>query len=1018
MSAVSADGGGEPSSPEVAFAPEVQELPAEPDLPGACAESPPSAPAAAASAKMSDEDDAKRSDPGRGAAERGNCSVEQVLRPGPDQHSAAAGVSGAHEEDHIEEDVQFSNPKPSILRKSTRDRLSRHRPSDASHHRRSGRNSRRSSRRRSDISDEKRSEDSCNRSSLTADQYGGVTTTSSHHKAPQRPPRCTFLNQLRRRLAPRCRAMIKNKVFQIVMFANLLIALFLPDLWLVLNVSSYSNLDVLLTCVFLIFIFELIVQVLGHSKSYIGSFYFWMDVLGAASLLLDFQYLPFAAALSSGGNGADTTDNAVILRLARVSKISARAGRFTRLGKFLRFLPGIREGSSNAGTAKVISTKLIAALSMRVSCIVLLLVMLLPLFNLVRYPEQDFGAQSWLQILDKTASTYPARLPAQLKQFDVFHDRLSYYPWRLSATASNTLPPETLKLLPHTYSREAPPNANNAVTVRSGNLECVYNFQGPQQMDSLMNICLMLAVMVLMVIFSVALSTLVTTVVLQPLEKLLLQVRKMASTIFQSVTDMTVTMPEEEDEDHHTEEETKENEDAAVAFGNETDLLERVVRKLAALSEISGPDKQAESEHVQDGDRSYMRGALGVAAGGRRRNRHSNESTAAWRATTMDGNAEASAGVLQAQKAMIESAGLSLDLIESWNLNPLEMDQARNKAAGVYFFGVQNFGVVLNSATIESFLGASEAGYVTPCSYHTWFHALDVAHCVYRLLRLCACEAYLNGIERLALLASAICHDVGHPAFNNAFLIENSHDLALLYNDRSPLESFHCAKMFEIVSEDGCNIFETLTKQQMQDARKICIDAILHTDNTQHFSMIREVQMMYEVNSEVLDASCFTYLEDVSAGYQPSLDAIECFRQPESRHLFVKLLLHLSDVSNSMKPFRTCRIWASQLLDEHFAQGDVEKRLGVPVQPLNDRDTVSREFSQVCFIDFLVAPMLFAVFQVFPPLDPLTEQTISNAKMWHQHWLCDAQPTPTEKESNALSERIAKLDRRLQKLRA
>eukprot|EP00971_Amphidinium_carterae_P110114 2181230-Amphidinium_carterae.2 len=39
------------------------------------------------------------------------------------------------------------------------------------------------------------------------------------------------------------------------------------------------------------------------------------------------------------------------------------------------------------------------------------------------------------------------------------------------------------------------------------------------------------------------------------------------------------------------------------------------------------------------------------------------------------------------------------------------------------------------------------------------------------------------------------------PGVNNQYLIETAHELAIKYNDRSPLENFHCSKLFEILSQ-------------------------------------------------------------------------------------------------------------------------------------------------------------------------------------------------------------------------
>merc|ERR1719226_6813 len=124
--------------------------------------------------------------------------------------------------------------------------------------------------------------------------------------------------------------------------------------------------------------------------------------------------------------------------------------------------------------------------------------------------------------------------------------------------------------------------------------------------------------------------------------------------------------------------------------------------------------------------------------------------------------------------------------------------------------------------------------------------------------------------------------------------------------------------------------------------------------------------MIYEVNSEILDASRDLFNDDPEEF--PTKEAVECFRAPESRKLLVKLMLHMADISNSMKPFRICRIWAWQVLEEFFHQGDQETKMGVPVQALNDREKVNRAFSQVGFIEFLVTPLLFIVSKMMLPM--------------------------------------------------
>lgn len=814
-------------------------------------------------------------------------------------------------------------------------------------------------------------------------------------------------HERRRKMAPYCRQINKNKIFQTVMFVGLLSALFLPDIWILLDRPNNKDLDVILTIVLAMFLFELAVQSIGLSRTYWGSFFFWMDLLGAGSLLLDLSYI----GLLSGGDNGSVSNNVVIMRAARIAKLGARAGRFTRLVKLLRFLPGMREQGTDQGTAKVISSRLITALSTRVSCLIIIMVMVMPMFGMWTYPEQDWSMKSWLDILEKTLVRHPDRFAAQLTQFGKFYQDMDYYPFEVRAKNDpESLPTLVQDDLPWTGLRPKPNRATNFVRHESTSLECDFSFKRPNQVDSLMNVMLLLVVMILMVGFSLVLSNSVSAIVLRPLEKLLAQVRNMASTIFQSVKTMSVTMREEGEESTEEIDEDDEEEDTGNAFGNETQLLEKVVQKLAVLSEITMNKSVVDAETMEglgEGDRAVIHGFQGSSGPAADQSR--------W-AASMDDEAEDAnyESMLSAQKAMVENAGLSLELLNSWNLNPLELDKARNHAAAMYFMGPHNHGISFDAVVMASFLEAAEVGYVKACPYHNWFHAIDVTHCVYRLLHICATEAYLNGSERYALLVSATCHDVGHPGLNNTFLIETSHELALRYNDKSPLENMHCARLFEFASVPKCNIFAGMSKQQFQEVRKICIEAILHTDNAQHFAMIKEVQMIYEVNSEILDASREFFVEDPDEF--PTKEAVECFRQPESRKLLVKLFLHFADISNSTKPFRICRIWAWQVLEEFFLQGDAEKRLSVPVQALNDREKVNRAFSQVGFIEFLVSPLLFVVIKVLPPTEPNAEQMLSNVKTWHQHWLSETKPPPSEAEKKALSERIVKLENRYHEL--
>merc|ERR1740123_157825 len=164
------------------------------------------------------------------------------------------------------------------------------------------------------------------------------------------------------------------------------------------------------------------------------------------------------------------------------------------------------------------------------------------------------------------------------------------------------------------------------------------------------------------------------------------------------------------------------------------------------------------------------------------------------------------------------------------------------------------------------------------------------------------------------LLIAAIGHDLGHWGVNNQFLIDSSHELAVMYNDRSPLENMHCSKLFLIIGDPSTNVFPGVTKEEYSEMRKGIIAAILHTDVTKHNEMVKELNLLYQMNSEAFDS-----------------DAPESATEVLHNHsqLIANSLLHCADIGNPTKPWKVCHRYAHLILDEFFAQGDKEKELGI-----------------------------------------------------------------------------------------
>jgi 3',5'-cyclic-nucleotide phosphodiesterase len=151
------------------------------------------------------------------------------------------------------------------------------------------------------------------------------------------------------------------------------------------------------------------------------------------------------------------------------------------------------------------------------------------------------------------------------------------------------------------------------------------------------------------------------------------------------------------------------------------------------------------------------------------------------------------------------------------------------------------------------FLLASRTAYNEFVKYHNFRHVVDVLQALFHfLVRIGTLPPYptasssistpkspiaelLKPFDALTLLISAIGHDVGHPGVNNAFLVALNAPLAQLYNDRSVLESFHCAAYSQILRRYWPRAFADAAM------RKLMINNILATDMGLHFKYMSDL---------------------------------------------------------------------------------------------------------------------------------------------------------------------------------
>jgi len=350
----------------------------------------------------------------------------------------------------------------------------------------------------------------------------------------------------------------------------------------------------------------------------------------------------------------------------------------------------------------------------------------------------------------------------------------------------------------------------------------------------------------------------------------------------------------------------------------------------------------------------------------------------------------------------LDEIGLVYEVLNSWDFHVLDLTpkQQEQIAAWLLMNNPGSCNYMENNVDMQklrAFIGLISGGYLDN-HFHNFMHAVDVTHTSFRYLTLIQAERIFSMLDQFALLVAAVGHDLGHIGLTNGFLTEVQHELAIRYNDRSPLENLHCSKLFEILAQAPVNIFSGVTQEQFKDIRKNIIDVILHTDITQHPSMVKELELLYEMNSKVFEASTGVTLSEAE---------VEVLSTAENKKLILEMVLHGADISNPTKPWNICYDWAYRVLDEYANQGDQEKKLGIPVQVLNDREKVNRPNSQIGFIEFIIAPWVCAEVKVFPNLSAASEHLETNLNSWERTWIEESNPAEAEKEK--VKERVIKI---------
>ncbi|KAI7848061.1 hypothetical protein BDC45DRAFT_326020 [Circinella umbellata] len=235
------------------------------------------------------------------------------------------------------------------------------------------------------------------------------------------------------------------------------------------------------------------------------------------------------------------------------------------------------------------------------------------------------------------------------------------------------------------------------------------------------------------------------------------------------------------------------------------------------------------------------------------------------------------------------------------------------------------------------------------------------------------CKELLRPIDILALLMASIGHDVGHPGVTNMFMIQSETPLAVLYNDRSVLESYHSMAFFHLLRK---SCFSKLTYVEHNPDwkwfRKMVVHCILATDMGMHDDYVQRIEKQAD----------HWHNHDIDLNNESEKD--------QERLTICGALIKCADIGNCTRPFSVAKRWARILAEEFARQGDLEKELGLNVLPINDRGKVSLGEFQLTFEKAIALKLYKAVAKVIPGMSFCLDFINENIEIWENNQLSDS----------------------------
>jgi 3'5'-cyclic nucleotide phosphodiesterase len=156
-------------------------------------------------------------------------------------------------------------------------------------------------------------------------------------------------------------------------------------------------------------------------------------------------------------------------------------------------------------------------------------------------------------------------------------------------------------------------------------------------------------------------------------------------------------------------------------------------------------------------------------------------------------------------------------------------------------------------------------------------------------------------LTKLAIVFSALIHDLDHPGVSNAQLINESNKLAMTYNGKSVAEQNSIDMAWSLLLKprfDELRSYMFATEKEMAQFRQIVVNAVLSTD-------------LFDKDLKDMRESRWT--KSLGADLRP-----ESHDANRRATIVLQLIIQASDVSHTMQHFTIYQKWNQNLLTEMY----------------------------------------------------------------------------------------------------